>query len=540
MSLTPEEQVELEELQANGVSTHASSGGFTPSNYQPQAQGAAQDTLSALGKAAGVPRAATTGPLTGLALAAMTGKPVPFSWQEMKDSFNPTNLKQFPSNNQMMERVGLHNPTLSDTGLVKKDGLLDVGLGGAVQTVTDPAMWMGVGEAPTAAQAALKAAKLASSPTARTLEALGQAVKVAGTPGRVVAQGIEATPYLAPVASAVVNPLGALAQRAGRSVYGSTMGPVEHEGDKFGKEGVVQNMRDAGIVLPFGMEDKAQEAANTLMQARKNLFSAAQGSEVNIPKALEPGYAEVARLKALGSEDAGRIADALQKELDGAKFRAQGIAGTPASEAQFSTRDVPSSLFSENGQPLTKSETVQVAPAIAGKPGIPAQPYSPQEASDLKSFWTSQLPNSTFNEALTTPVGARGLRNAAGGLKTGIEDAVEAAVPGGAKATQELNQSLGSLVGTRKGQIRVSQKADRDLNNIIHGTGMDAVVGAGVMGATGNPESALKAIALKKAIRAIQLGTMPTGYALESLGNSNVIDRLNSMIQEEKQKRSSP
>lgn len=504
-------------------------------------------TLGALGKAAGTIRAATTGPLTGAILEKISGKPV-FSAQDEINAFNPTNLKTFPSNSEMFKRAGISNPSLSDAlpslyakpgsehpwYQPEKGGWFDPTLAGALEVGTDPSMYLGAGETGAAAKAIR-----ATSPTARAIDTLSMA-KYA-SPGKWVASGLEMVPGVDKVANTLANPLSAFTRGTGRTTYGATLRPVEHEGERLGKGDVVKAMKDAGVWQPFGIEGKTQAAADTLMDARSQLMQEAadKGATVNMRDALSPGYAEARRLRTLGQPEADRIADELERQLDHTVQISEGVPSTPGRPAQYGTREVPiegkgGTLMDEFGQePLTKTETVQVAPEIPGSPGVPAQPYTPQRASDLKSFMTETLPRSTFNATLATPVGARGIRNAASGLKTGVENAVEKATGKGADL-QDLNKNLGALIGTKKSQMRVGMKADTDLDNIVRGTGMDAVVGGIAGGVSGSPMDAAKAILIKKAVRGVQLGTMPTGYVLQKLGEANVLDRLNQLVQEQK------
>jgi hypothetical protein len=496
------------------------------------------NTLTALGKAAGSLRALTTGPATGYAIEKLTGKDV-FSADDVANAVNPTNLKTFPTNAEMLSRAGVRNPQLSEVlpGYAEKGkgahwytpekgGLLDPSLGGALEVVSDPAMWLGGGEVGAAAKTLAEASK-----TAKVTNALAMPARVAGnvTLARPIAKGIEMVPGLGPAASVITNPISQVTRLAGKSLYGSTMRPVEHQGELVGKKNVVEAMQKAGVVQPFGMENKTQRAADILMNARKKIYqetAAAGGGTMNMREALAPGYTEVDRLRSTGSKIDEGIADALQEELDYVVDSARGRAAIPPT---LERRSTTSSLLDETGNPITKTEVVQVAPGV---PAIPARPYSPERASSLKSSWTQGLPGSTYKPALSTPKAARGLRDAAGGVKEGIEGQVNKFHPTATGAdVEDINQTIGSLIGTKPGQMRVSQKADRELDNVIRGTGMDAVVGGGVGGVTGDPLSILKALLIKKGIRTMQLGTMPTGYAVQKLGESNILDRLNELSQ---------
>lgn len=503
--------------------------------------------LEALGKVAGSLRNVTIGPATAAIIKAATGKDVvPDMGSQMAESLNPTNAKQFPSNSEMFKRAGIPNPSLSDAlpslysekgkgahwWTPEKGGMLDPTAAGTLQTVTDPAMWLGAGEVGAGAKALNEA-----STASKVLGAVSTPIKVLGAPGKLVAKGAEALPVVGPHMNTLVNPLSALTRALGRSTYGATLRPVEHEGELIGKPDVVRTMRDAGVWQPFGMENKVQEAGDTLMNARGKIMSEAadKGATVNMGEALAPGLAEAKRLRGLGSPSADALAEDIESELIPTIQRSRGTPPTPGQPAQYGHVEVPSKILDEQGNPLTRTERVEVAPAIEGTPGVPAQPYTPQKASDLKSYMTETLPTGAYKPSLGTPIGARGIKKAASGLKGEIENSVENAT-GKGQDLREINQDLGAVIGTKKSQMRVSQKADRDLDNIVRGTGMDAVVGGGVAGATGSPYDAVKAILMKKAIRATQLGTMPSGYALQALGDTNVLDRLNELVQQKKQR----
>lgn len=513
-----------------------------------------QKALTKLQKATGSLRSLTTGPLTGAALQAYSGKPVfsggkSFSpWSDMGDALNPSGYKTFPSNADMMKRAGVKNPALSDAipgayapkgkgehfYTPEKGGWLDPTVGGTLEMASDPAMWTGAEELGAAGKA-LEAA----SPVARAKNLLAMPAKALGavTLGRPIAKGIEMLPG-GQWANTLANPISAATRAFGSGMYGAAIRPIEHEGEAVGKTEVKQTLRQAGVMNPFDVTGQIQKKANVIKGARDKIFqeTADAGGRVDMREALAPGYAEVRRLRSLGSKSADEIADSLEEQLNHTVSTAEGIPPTPGTPPTYSSREVSSPILDEQGKPFTHSQTVQVDPGIPMDPGVPPQPYTPAKASELKTFMTTGLPNSTYKPALSTPQGARGMRNAASGLKREIENTVETKHPtASGMDIEDLNKNLGNLIGTKRSQLRVSGKADRDLDGIIRGTGMDAVVAGGVEGFTGDPLAAGKAVLLKKILRAMQLSAMPVGYGVQGLGNTNILDKLNQATQRQKQ-----
>lgn len=597
----------------------------------------AQDTLGTLAKVSGTLRALTTGPLTGLALEAATGKKA-FDLNDIKNAFDPTNLKMFPSNQEMMDRVNVHNPALSDAApnvfadkntehpwyQPEKGGLLDFTAGGALQTVSDPAMYLGGGEAGAAAKAleeASTASKLAKT-AAKPIQAAGWV-----TGAKPIAKAVEAVgdPLLAPISkiplarsvlpvntNEAINPLSMLTRATGNSLYGATIRPAEHEGERFGKDNVREALMKAGVWNPFTMSDKTREATNVLTGARGKLFQEAAdaGARVDARAALAPGYAKVSALRALPSEMAQREADALQEELDGVLLRSEGTPARPPQgeptidkpwempenlgpdtpiyrgktaegEKGFWTLDpetaklhagdtgvvhvsrlgnIPqdiaapgtySGLFQgtphieaklkgipKQKYPAEAIPTTVEAPNPAfdpGSPGVPGNPMTPQEGSDLKTYYSNKVPKPARNAVVDPSQHAKNLSATAGGLKQAVVQSVEDSI-GKGEDVQDLNDTLGGLLATRKSQAFIGNKADREVDNLLKPTGVDAVVAGGTYGITSNPLKALAAVVAKKGVQAAQMGTMPTGFALQKLGDTNVVDALNKMLQEAEQR----
>lgn len=563
MALTPEEQLELEELQAGGGAPPP-----PPERLGHQLGRYAMNTLQSAGKAADYLRSGTTGPLTGKAIEMLTGKPV-FSTDELKGGVNPTNLNRFPTNSEMFERAGLVNPKLSDVvpGYAdpgsqhpwyqpEKGGMLDPTAAGTLQVVSDPAMWLGAGEAGEAADVLAQANRAAASPLGKlnywASDATKAAANAAGTvtgakPTAAVVDAITQTlqkvpgagGYI-PDANTIFNPGSAVLRAGGKTLYNSMLLPVEHEGEAYGKSAVGDTLYKSGIASPLGLREKAQNAANALLGRRGQIFQEAadKGATVDMTKALEPGFAQVRYLRSLGNETADQVANELENELNSTLTRANGrpaIPGQPATPGVGYTPVepglIPTGEFGQSVPGLVPSGPVhyEIPPAqgVPGVPEVPAQPYTPQKASDLKSFLTDTVGNNGYKPNLSTPIAKRGFKNSAGGIKMAIEDSVGQALgPESQEAVADLNNEASKLLATQKAQTVVSHGADRAAYTPLEIGSPDAMQGSlGYM--AGGPGGASAAIAARKLLEtAGQLGTMPLGYGLRALGDTDIVDRL--------------
>lgn len=543
MALTPTEQVELEALQADrGTPSPKQSDdqtAFTPSNNWDYYKQKAGEGLGALGKLAAVLRNTTTGPLTAKALELATGKKAADMGQGYTDSLNPTNLKQFPSNAEMFEKAGVKNHALSEIlpyaepsrpghknpwYHIEKGGMLDPTVAGTLQVITDPAMYLGVGGIGEAANV-LRASRIG---------AVGKAAEIAASPltmvPKAIAKGVEMLPG-GQYANTVLNPLSAATRAVGKKVYSSAVLPVEHEGERYGKKAVADTLYEAGASTPGNIEKQAQTGANALKSSRDEILNQASGQTVDIPAALAPGYARVRQLRDLGSPAANAEADSLKAELDGVLKTHVGTPPTPGEPPTVVTK--VRHMVDESGDLVPISEHHEIIPGAPGDPGVPPLPYNPQDATRLKSYWGEQLSKSAHQAApgAKIPAGDAGVRAAAGGVAREVENAVGAQGP----ALHDLNEKLGHLIGTKKSQQFVREKADREGANLIRGTGMDAVV-AGAGTAVGGPVGAMTAVAGKKGLQGLFMGTMPAGYYTRKLGDANIIDRLNELVQQYKLK----
>lgn len=541
MALTPEEQIEMESLQAGGPS------GGPAEPFSDTAKRVTGNTFGVLGKLADALRANTTGPLTGSILEGLSGKKV-YSGQDVANADTPVdlktmspNLKTFPSNSQMFARAGIKNPSLSDAlpslyakpgsqhpmYQPEKGGMLDPSAAGALQVATDPASWLG-GEATSATGTALRDA--AQSTAGPISKAFSMAM------GPVTAGRTAVADTLGPagqVLGAVTNPLSALTKLVGKSIYGANLEKVEHEGQLYGKEGIQDTFYRAGVKTPGQLAPKGQAAADALEKTRGTLFDQAanEGATVPMGPAMQPGMAKVARLRATGLPSDAAAADALEHELSGPLAQERGVPPTPGTPAgQPTTSTVQSSLVDEYGQPFEQSVVTPGTPGTPGSPGVAPRPYTPQAASDLKSSMTKSLTNQAYKVGGKVAPDAEGVKAAAGGLREGIEDSVGQALgPQAGADVSELNQNLGNILGTQKAQASTEYGWKKLLNKTVRMTGADAVT-AGIGTAAGGPLGGLTALGLKKLLQTSDVTSMPVGYGLRSLGDSNLADRLNALL----------
>lgn len=526
MALTPEEQVEMEMLEAQ----------LPPETFGKWASHAAMTGLQSAAKAAGALRATTTGPMTAYALQKMTGKPV-FDNASIADSINPTNLKQYPSNYELFKEAGVGNPELSDAipGYAdpgtnhpwwqpEKHGFFDPSAAGLLQLVSDPAMWLGAGEAGAAGNAAknilAKNAYAAKSnlgkAVSKTADAIGSAAKAGGwaTGAKPIAMGTEAgframqkipaVGQVVPDADTIFNPLSSLLRGGGKAMYGASVIPVEHEGQQFGKKAIAETLYDAGISSPGSLVDDAKRAADALIKERNGIFQQAEsrGATVDINKALEKGFDRVKYLRSLGNKTADEIANDLERELNSVVTRHNGIPTIPGTPADH----------------FSMPPSWEVPPV----PGVPAMPYTPQKASDVKTFLTGTVGQNAQKPHLSTPVAKAGFKDAANGLREEIEASVARSLGDKyGKAVENLNEEAGKLLGTRNTQLALQQRADKEMLGLFGSGGANAVGSAADNIMTGSGSLSLGG----RALRLLDPITMPSGYYMRKAGNLNLLDR---------------
>lgn len=515
----------------------------TPSNNVDTAISAGKTALSGLGKFLGFPRALTVGPLTGLAMESGTGKSA-FSGQDVLNAINPTNLKRFPTNYEMMQNVGKQPGLLSDVvpGYGKpgkspwyqpeKGGSLDPSSVGLLEAVTDPVTLATLGEAG-AAKAALESAapRAALTAAAETSQGpIGKALTMGGkafdtlampvtAPAGVLARGVRAVPGVGP---AIMN-LGAAPTKVlggfGDKLYSSLIGATEDLGRKFGKTDVAKTFYDAGIKTPLGFSGKAADAADTLMNARDAGLSAAgaQGAKVDIDAALKPAEDMVAKWRGIDHPNAQKLADAGDEVIQQYRAKAAGTPAVPGEPARSVMQD--SAVLDMQGNPM---QTEKVIPGTPGTPAIPGKTMSPAQGSTEKTFASKQVPSSQYTEFANTPEWQRFSKTLAGGFRDEVENSVGRTM--GAKAgtdVGDLNAAAGNILSTRRGQLTAENQANRLSNRIVTPTGSDSVMVPFGMAMNGT-DGGLTTMAMKHAIDALRMGTMPAGYALKRFAESNI------------------
>lgn len=472
------------------------------------AVGTGMGAVGAAAKVLDIPRGLLTGPALGTLIEKATGKKV-FEGKDWANSVNPTNLSTFPSTAEMAERAGVpEGAKLSDImgGYAdpeqdnpwyqpEKGGMLDFTLRGAGGLATDiaidPLTYLSLG----GSAAAKKGLQVGAKEGA---EAAGKGI---------LSKIGEGTKQVLKAPSEGVSKIG-------KKMYNSVLQAVEHEGEKFGKSDVGETLYNAKIKTPYGLRDKAAKATDQLMSKRNAILDEAgeAGAKVDMSNAMEGARAEIQKLRDIKDTDAAKLADELEAKINEYVTTEKGIPGTPET-----TRQTPTGILDESGSPILKSETVP------GKAEIPGSPYTPNEASALKSFMYSNLPTSTFQQNLNTPVSARIKSAMTKGVKEGTELAVGKSLsPEKAAELAHLNSEAGKLIATRKAQTRVGNMAERTANNIGSITGTDGVTGALGSVVHGNIEGGLQAMLLKKAIDAMRLGTMPVGYGLRKAGEGKL------------------
>lgn len=503
--------------------------------------GLALGTLGAGGKLLDVARGALTGPALAATIGALTGKDV-YRGSEHLDAINPTNLSSFPSSAEIFERGGVpEGAKMSDYvgGYAdpnednpwyqpEKGGMLDFTLRGAggfgTDVAIDPLTYLSFGAAAAgktalkkgASHVALQAAKQAEkSAGRRALESIG--TKTLDTIAMPFERGVEKLRQTAPgrALEAVATAPSKGVKKVGKRIYDSTLLPVEHEGAKFAKEGVGETLYNAGIMSPLGLRDKAERAKNVLMEARDKILRDADdvGAQANMAEAMAEARAEVAKLRRVKDSDAKALADDLEAKLNEYIQTEKGTPGTPAR-----TEQVPGPLLDEKGNPIMTTKE------IPASPGQAPSPYSATDTTRLKSFLYANLPTSTFQQNLNTPISARIKAAMSGGLKDETENVVARGLgPQKAADLAELNAEAGKILATKKAQTRVENAAERLANNTTSLTGTDTVMGGLGTLAHGEVGGGLKAMALKKTLDALRLGTMPLGYMTRKAGESRVI-----------------
>lgn len=481
---------------------------------------------------------------------AITGKKL-YSTQELYDAINPTTTRRFPDSAELLKRAGVpKGAQLSDVvpSLYAKPGSMhpawqpEVGgaadpsvrgvAGFAGDIATDPLSWLSMGGAGAAkeiaGQSASKialeqAAREAAGPIGRAANAVGDVAAPVGEllsmPGQVAAKlpgGAAAT--------AVAQAPSALLSQVGKKLYKSVIRPVEHQGERFGKQAVSDTFYDAGIKSPFGIPSKAAEATDTVMNARDALLQKAgeAGGVSSMEAATNTARQKIAEIRASGDPEAARIADAMEGRLNeyvALEKETPAIPATPAGPS--STSQVATGLLDESGKPISREVTIPGTPAQPGAPAIPGKAVTPAESSAYKTSLYDSLPQGAFAEASRTNLGARLKKALANGMKQETEAATGRALgPKAAEDLTDLNDAAGKLLATRRAQESVALKAGKEADKLHH-LGLSDMVMGGVGAGVNKEHSAsglLMGLLANKVRQGAQLLTMPTGYGLRKLG----------------------
>jgi hypothetical protein len=527
----------------------------------PEPEGIVGKTVSTIGKGVGavgkafdVLRGTTTGPLLAAGLQAATGKDV-FRPGEMVDAINPTNLKKFPGANELYARAGVpEGGKLSDVAKSplsvvpgrladmfsqmpalqykehtgsnpwyqpEKGGMLDPtirGAGGlATDIAIDPATWLSVGaaglrrtamEGDAVKQALQNAPKGIVADTASKIAAPAQSLLDMGT-SPIEAATKALTDKFPVVGNAAVNlsqaPSNALAAM-GKKFYNGFLMPVENEGAKYSKAEVGDDIYKAGIKTPFGLDKKLADKTGVIMDARDSILNKAgdAGAQVSMADSMEPIRQQIAKMRATRDPQTQAIADTMENKMN---EYLQLEKGTPAVAPQ--TSSVNTGILDAQGNPITRSE---VTPGVDAVPGMKVPP---KLASGYKTSLYNALPAGTFNDTVNTPLGGELRATLARGLKNATENSVASTLgPEAGQSVQNLNDTAGKFLSTRKAQLRVSNQADRVASDIGNITGTDANLVPLSMMNHGGAEEGLTALALRKAMQTLRLGAMPTGYGM--------------------------
>lgn len=502
----------------------------------------------------------------GMGLSALTGKKT-FSTGELADQYlnvipgHGGNLKTFPSLDQMAERAGVpKGGKLSDvvSGYAKpgsehpwyqpeQGGLLDPTLrgtaAGTLQMGLDPATYllpeMKAGE---------KVLNAFRGENANVVRAGLQKLLGAGS-GVVNGIGSVGPKYLGkalgesavgPALRAATNPIGTAVTALGKGLYRPAVLPIEHQGEKFGKSEVTNSLYQAGIMSPHGLQDSARGAKDALGRAQGSLIQEADaaGARGSMEQAVQPAREAVQGLRARSATpEAQKLADDLEQGIQGYVERERGTPPTPGSPGEPPTLGtVDSKILDERGQPFQRTVlTSPGTPPTAGSPGRPGIPSTAQRLTNEKSWlYDNEFPKTAWEQARKTGAGEGVQKQLARGLKEETERAVQQATGKGADLA-DINRAYGGLASTMPAQRFVEQRAERQAANLGQITGLDAGGEALVHAASGMSSKALSPfILMKKGLQAVSQGTMPMGYLLRMLGESNTLDRLNSMSQSKK------
>jgi hypothetical protein len=302
------QQIErIKALEGQPGTAHGVGSAPAPESALDTAKKYAVNALAGFGKVedSGLGAGTVVRPLAALAGGAIAGKPL-FDMSELKDAYNPTNLKRFPDSDTLMARAGVPQGAkllpeavrgrYADPGTQhpwyqpEKNGVLDPnlrGTGGFIADVaTDPASWLSAGAASVGKQAAAEyAARLSAKPEMTLLQRAAEAAKVAAK--NPAAAYFNAAQDVAQLPSKAVAGVG-------KKIYNSGVEAVEQAGEKLGKKNIGETLYQNGI---YGGDRSIKQQADDLIEGisgpngtRTQLLSQADqaGAQVDLNKALSP------------------------------------------------------------------------------------------------------------------------------------------------------------------------------------------------------------------------------------------------------------
>ena len=492
------------------------------------------NTLGAIGKGFD---ALGGGDVVRPALASLaegaTGKNL-YSSDELLNSINPTNLKTFPSSSELMKRAGVPEgaklsdyvggygqPGQSPWYQPEKGGLLDPTLRGTggfgMDVATDPLTYLTLGLGPIGKKALAEgatrmateeAARANAGPIGRVLQKAGDigsnAIDKVTSPLQALAQKLGQSKVGQGLNSALQLPSEAVGS-LGEKLYNAPVLAAEHEGQKFGKQGVAQTMYDSGIANPLNLAQKTQDVTNTLMNKSNGILRKAgdAGAALDMKAAMNPAREQAAKIRAEGRPNQQWVADALEKAVDEHEAMGGAKEAIPPSQTQ-----VPTGLLDESGQPILKTLENPGTPAIQGKP------VTPLTGGNLVSDQYKATPNAAFNELLRTPEGAQVTKPLSQGIRKATMDSVASALgPEAADTASTLRSDAGKLLSTQKASQRISNLADRLAHSSVAPSGITKLVLL-----AGGPGAA----AADMGLNAARLTTMPAGYGLRKLSEGQL------------------
>lgn len=268
-----------------------------------------------------------------------------------------------------------------------------------------------------------------------------------------------------PLAKRLMGGAGKLTEKAGKYAYKAGFKRPDVVSETFSKTPLSDVMLKYGVTgSNKQIQKQSTELVNQLMNKRGQLMAQAQaaGATPDIQRALNPARDFANKLAKHRDEE---IADAGKTLLD--RIRSKERLG--AIPEQVSTKNVPTGLVSQTGEPITKqvSEVTQKA----------MPPASIEELSDVKSFIYEGIGPEAYNKIKDTPTAKEFEKQLARGIKEEIERSADEAVEGAGKEIAQINDEVGSILSDRK---IMNQEALKEVNqNMITPVDALALMGGG-------------------------------------------------------------